>query len=99
MRTLFIAIALTGFLRILGLSACSRRQPEDSVEGLMANHERLKTLRAQCRSDHEKVGDAQCNRVAEATRRRFMDGRTSPYKDDAVAPPAPPAPAASSSGK
>jgi len=42
----------------------------------VANPERLRDLRAQCKADHAKVGDAQCNAVAEATRQRFMGGGT-----------------------
>ena len=45
----------------------------------MANPERLKALRQQCKTDHERLGDELCNRVAEATNRRFLgDGKT-PY--------------------
>lgn len=46
--------------------------PDDSVESLMADHERLAVLRSRCRTDHARAGDALCARVAEATRRRFM---------------------------
>ena len=57
------------------LAACGKLepvQPIESVESLVANPDRLKELRAQCKADHAKVGDAQCNAVAEATRQRFM---------------------------
>ncbi|MES2786638.1 MAG: EexN family lipoprotein [Pseudomonadota bacterium] len=54
------------------LVACSKPAPIESVESLVANPERLKELRAQCKADHAKVGDDQCNAVAEATRRRFF---------------------------
>ncbi len=60
------------------MAACSRPVPIESVESLVANPERLKELRAQCKADHAKVGDAQCNAVAEATRRRFL-GSDTPY--------------------
>lgn len=70
------------------LQACSQRQPEDTVESLLANPERLKTLRAQCKAEHDKVGDAVCNRVAEATRRRFMAPGASPGGGDPVPPAA-----------
>ena len=53
-------------------AACSKPAPIESVESLIANPERLKELRAQCKADHAKVGDAQCNAVAEATRQRFF---------------------------
>ena len=66
------------------LAACSKPAPTESVESLMANPERLKDVRAQCKADYAKVGDALCNMAAEATRQRFM-GNGTPYT------PAPPA--------
>ncbi|MDD5323819.1 MAG: EexN family lipoprotein [Polaromonas sp.] len=71
------------------LVACSKPALIESVESLVANPERLKELRAQCKADHAKVGDEQCNAVAEATRRRFF-GSGGPKHT-----PAAPAPAAS----
>ena len=62
----------------LALAACDKPAPIESVESLAADPARLKELRAQCKADHAKVGDAQCNAAAEATRRRFMGGGT-PY--------------------
>jgi hypothetical protein len=53
--------------------------PTETVESLVANPERLKALRQQCKTDRAKLGDELCNRVAEATNRRFLgDGKT-PY--------------------
>ncbi len=60
------------------LAACGQSVPTDTVESLAANPERLKELRAQCKADHAKLGDALCNAVAEATRKRFM-GNGTPY--------------------
>ena len=60
------------------LAACGKPEPAESVESLMANPDRLKEVRAQCKADHAKVGDALCNMAAEATRRRFM-GSGTPY--------------------
>ena len=60
------------------LAACDNAGPADTVESLMADAERLKALRAACKTDHDSVGDALCNRAAEATRRRFM-GSGTPY--------------------
>ncbi|GKS84399.1 EexN family lipoprotein [Acidovorax sp. SUPP1855] len=67
------------------LVACGKREPSqtvttpeptDTVESLAANPERLKELRSQCKADRAKLGDALCNAVAEATRRRFIgDGK------------------------
>ena len=81
------------------LVACGKPAPIESVESLVANPERLKELRAQCKADHAKVGDAVCNAVSEATRRRFM-GTGTPYTPE-VSPSKPPKPAthAASSSK
>jgi len=73
MKTLFIVAACT-----LILAACGKPEPAESVESLLANPDRLKEVRAQCKADHAKMGDAQCNRASEATRRRFM-GSGTPY--------------------
>lgn len=87
------------------VAACSRPAPIESVESLVANPERLKELRAQCKADRAKVGDAQCNAVAEATRQRFFstDGpkhtpsHSPPSSPPTVlSPPAASAPAATS---
>ena len=83
MKTLFIVAACT-----LILAACGKPEPAESVESLLANPDRLKEVRAQCKADHAKVGDAHCNMAAEATRRRFM-GSGTPYTP---APPATPPP-------
>lgn len=76
---------------VLLLTACGKPAPIESVESLVANPDRLKELRAQCKADHANVGDAQCNAVAEATRQRFMRATPSPYANDPVRPPPPPA--------
>ena len=86
MRVLFIASVTA-----LALAACGRPVPIEPVESLVVNPDRLKELRAQCKADHAKVGDAQCNAVAEATRQRFMRPAPSPYANDPVRPPPPPA--------
>ncbi|MBZ0106786.1 MAG: EexN family lipoprotein [Sulfuricella denitrificans] len=57
----------------------SSSEPTETVESLAANPERLKALRQQCKTDRAKLGEEFCNRVAEATNRRFLgDGKT-PY--------------------
>ena len=50
-----------------------------TVEELAANPERLKELRQQCKTDRLKLGDVLCNRVAEATRKRFYGDGETPY--------------------
>ena len=82
MKTLLIAAACTVLL-----AACGKPEPTESVESLMANPERLQEVRAQCKADHAEVGDALCNRAAEATRRRFMSSGT-PYTPTPPAAPA-----------
>ena len=76
----------------IGLAACEKKPaPIESVESLVANPQRLKELREACKADHAKVGDAQCNAVSEATRRRFLSSGQSRYAGDPVKPPPPPA--------
>ena len=82
MNRLFIMVSAA-----LMLAACGKPAAFESVESLVANPERLRELRAACKADHAKVGDAQCNAVAEATRRRFMRPTPSPYANDPVKPP------------
>ena len=61
------------------LTSCGKSAPKETVESLAANPARLKELREQCETDRAKLGDELCNRVAEATNRRFFgDGKT-PY--------------------
>ena len=87
---------------VLLVSACDKPAPADTSESLAADPVRLKDLRAQCKADHTKVGDAVCNAVAEATRRRFM-GSGTPYTPRtparASAPASAPAASAASSPK
>jgi hypothetical protein len=76
---------------VLSLVACGQPTQTDMVEALLAKPERLKALRAQCKTDHDKVGDAVCAAVSEATRRRFMVAGKSPYANDPVMRPSSPA--------
>lgn len=73
MKHLFLPLATA-----MMLMACGKPAPTDTVESLVANPERLKELRAQCKADHDKVGNVLCQLVSEATRRRFM-GSGTPY--------------------
>ena len=56
-----------------------RLMDHEMVEELAANPERLKELRQQCKTDRPKLGDVLCNRVAEATRKRFYGDGETPY--------------------
>ncbi|EMP4332021.1 EexN family lipoprotein [Pseudomonas aeruginosa] len=77
------------FFLMVALTACGEsekpQKPADSavnvptVEELAANPERLKELRQQCKTDRPKLGDVLCNRVAEATRKRFYGDGQTPY--------------------
>jgi conjugative transfer region protein TrbK len=53
-------------------AACGKPAPFESADSLATNPERLKELRAKCKEDRARTGEAQCNAVAEATRRRFF---------------------------
>ncbi len=67
-------------------STTTASRPTETVESLAANPERLEELRKQCKTDRATLGDELCNRVAEATNRRFMgDGKT-PYNPPKEAP-------------
>lgn len=50
-----------------------------TVDELAANPERLAELRKQCKTDRPRLGDVLCNRVAEATRKRFYGDGNVPY--------------------
>lgn len=66
------------FLFVVMLTACGKTEPTETVESIATNPERLKELRQQCKTDRAKLGDELCNRVAEATNRRFLgNGETS----------------------
>lgn len=78
-----IALLLAGMLVACGkpepTATTSPSGPTETVDSLAANPEKLKELRQQCKTDRAKLGDELCNRVAEATNRRFLgDGKT-PY--------------------
>jgi hypothetical protein len=78
-----VPVLLATMLVACGKSETSKTAPTsgaiETVESLAANPERLKALRQQCKIDRATLGDVLCNRVAEATNRRFMgDGKT-PY--------------------
>ncbi|HBP6800075.1 EexN family lipoprotein [Pseudomonas aeruginosa] len=72
------------FLCVLALTACG--QPDaptpsalPTVDELAADPVRLKELREQCKLERAQLGDELCNRVAEATRKRFYGDGKVPY--------------------
>ena len=50
-----------------------------TAEALAADPVRLKELRQQCKTDRPKLGEVLCNRVAEASSRRFLGDGNTPY--------------------
>jgi len=69
------AVVLTG----CGQSEAPQEANIPTIEELASDPERLKELRQQCKTDRPNLGDMLCNRVAEATRRRFYGDGTTPY--------------------
>ena len=80
---------ISPLLLVAALTACGQSETPQkvtdsetnipTVEELAANPERLKELRQQCKTDRAKLGDVLCNRVAEATRKRFYGDGETPY--------------------
>ena len=66
------------------LTGCGPKDaPQDknvpTVEELASDPVRLKELRQQCKLERARLGDELCNRVAEATRKRFYGDGKVPY--------------------
>lgn len=66
------------------LTACdestpTQTTPSDTIESLVAEPERRRELREQCRLNRVAVGDELCARVAEATNRAFLGDGEVPY--------------------
>lgn len=72
---IFASLSLATLLASCGQSSA----PGETVESLTADPERLKELRQQCKLDRTKLGGELCNRVAEATNRRFFGDGKVPY--------------------
>ncbi len=66
-------------LLILILAACGGSVPPETVESLSASPERLKELRREGKTGRSRLGDGRCNRMAEATSRRFLGCGNTPY--------------------
>lgn len=50
-----------------------------TADELAADPARVKELRQRCKTDRANLGDVLCNRVAEASRKRFHGDGTTPY--------------------
>lgn len=70
---------ILALLLVMLLAGCDQTPPTETVESLLSHPERLKALREQCRQDRARTGDELCNRVAEATSRRFLGDGKVPY--------------------
>lgn len=68
------------------LSACGKSQPTETVESLANDPARLKQLREQCQTERAKLGEELCDRVAEATKRRFFGDGNVPYNPPKESP-------------
>ncbi|SQC97061.1 lipoprotein [Pseudomonas aeruginosa] len=79
-------LLLLAALTACGPSETPRQANVPTVDELAADPARLKELRQQCKTDRAILGDVLCNRVAEATRKRFLgDGKT-PYTPSETPP-------------
>ncbi|QIL69138.1 EexN family lipoprotein [Diaphorobacter sp. HDW4B] len=74
-----IPLVLVAVLAGCGRSESPPQTNIPTVEELAADPKRLKELRQQCKTDRPKLGDVLCNRVAEATRKRFYGDGQTPY--------------------
>lgn len=71
-------LMLVAVLTACGPSETPQQADVPTVEELAADPALLKELRQQCKTDRATLGDVLCNRVAEATRKRFYgNGKTS----------------------
>ena len=74
-----IPVLLAAMLAGCGPNETAENKKVPTVEELASDPARLKELRQQCKTDRATLGDVLCNRVAEATRKRFYGDGTVPY--------------------
>lgn len=72
-------LLLVALLTACGPSETPKQANVPTVEELAADPERLKELRRQCKTERPTMGDVLCNRVAEATNKRFFGYGNTPY--------------------
>ncbi|CUZ94971.1 entry exclusion lipoprotein TrbK [Serratia marcescens] len=82
---------ILSLLLIAGLTACGpSEKPKQEImptaEELAADPGRLKELRRQCKTERATMGDVLCNRVAEATNKRFFGDGKVPYTPSETPP-------------
>ena len=79
-------------LLVVLLTACGPSEPAKhnanvpTVDELAADPERLKELRRQCKTERPTMGYVLCNRVAEATNKRFFGDGKVPYTPSETPP-------------
>ena len=81
-----LMVAMGAVSTALLLSACGKTQSNETVESLAADPERLSALREQCKMERAKLGDELCDRVAEATKKRFFGDGKVPYNPPKESP-------------
>ncbi|KPW46488.1 putative lipoprotein [Pseudomonas syringae pv. antirrhini] len=74
-----VPFVLAVMLAACGQSEAPQKTILPTVEELASNPEPLKEMRQQCKLERAKLGDELCNRVAEATRKRFYGDGKVPY--------------------
>lgn len=74
-----IPLLLVAALSGCGPSEAPSQADVPTVDELVNHPERLTELRRQCKTERAELGDVLCNRVAEATRKRFYDDGETPY--------------------
>lgn len=74
-----IPLLLVAALTACGPSETPKQTNVPTVEELTADPVRLKELRQQCKIERPTLGEVLCNRVAEATRKRFYSDGKTPY--------------------
>ena len=79
-------LLLVALLTACGPSETPKQANVPTVEELAADPERLKELRRQCKTERPTMGDVLCNRVAEATNKRFFGDGKVPYTPSGTPP-------------
>ncbi|MDN2617670.1 EexN family lipoprotein [Enterobacter kobei] len=81
-----IPLLLVAALTACGPSETPKQANVPTVDELAADPERLKELRRQCKTERPTMGDVLCNRVAEATNKRFFGDGKVPYTPSEIPP-------------
>ncbi|MBQ0215710.1 EexN family lipoprotein [Alcaligenes faecalis] len=84
MKTILLLLAV--ILTACGPTDTPERKDVPTVEELASDPVRLKELRRQCKTERPSMGDVLCNRVAEATNKRFFGDGNVPYTPQETPP-------------